>query len=232
MTTTTSHSSRLRTVGLWWLALTAVAIAVFGPLRYLTDSLPSLAAEGDPLAGNYAGRPSWAHLALYAHIAFGGLALLLSPVQLSARVRARAPRLHRGLGRVVLVCIGAGAAGGMVLAPMNLAGPIGTAGFGTLAVLWIGFALLGLRAIRRGEVAVHRRWMIRTFALTYAAVTLRLWLAVLVPVLGGDFRAAYLIVPFLCWVPNLVVTEMLLRKHMSSILSREVDGDVSTMTRH
>ena len=130
------------------------------------------------------------------------------------------------------MCIGAGAAGGMVLAPMNLAGPIGTAGFGTLAVLWIGFALLGLRAIRRGEVAVHRRWMIRTFALTYAAVTLRLWLAVLVPVLGGDFRAAYLIVPFLCWVPNLVVIEMLLRKHMSSILSREVDGDVSTMTRH
>lgn len=233
MTTTTSHSGRLRTVGLWWLALTAVAIAVSGPLRYLTDSLPSLAADGDPLAGNYAGRPSWAHLALYAHIAFGRLALLLSPVQLSAaRVRARAPRLHRGLGRAVLVCIGAGAAGGMVLAPMNLAGPIGTAGFGTLAVLWIGFALLGLRAIRRGEVAVHRRWMIRTFALTYAAVTLRLWLAVLVPVLGGDFRAAYLIVPFLCWVPNLVVTEMLLRKHISSILSREVDGDVSTMTRH
>lgn len=84
-----------------------------------------------------------------------------------------------------------------------------------------------MRAIRRGEVAVHRRWMIRAFALTYAAVTLRLWPAVLVPVLGGDFRAAYLIVPFLCWVPNLVVTEMLLRKHMSSVLSREVDGDAS-----
>ncbi len=52
------------------------------------------------------------------------------------------------------------------------------------------------------------------------------------PVLGGDFRAAHLLVPFLFCVPNLVVTKMLLRKHMSGILSREVDGDVSTMTRH
>ena len=48
-------------------------------------------------------------------------------------------------------------------------------------------------------------------ALTYAAVTLRLWLGVLVP-LTGEFRTAYVFVPFLAWVPNLVVAELILRR--------------------
>jgi len=42
-------------------------------------------------------------------------------------------------------------------------------------------------------------------------VTLRLWVGVLVP-LTGEFLTAYRIVPFLAWVPNLVVAEILLRK--------------------
>ena len=48
--------------------------------------------------------------------------------------------------------------------------------------------VLGLRAIRRGDIATHRRRMLRTFAMTYPAVTLRPWLGVLVPVMGGDSR--------------------------------------------
>jgi uncharacterized membrane protein len=201
-----------RTVGLWWLALSAVAIAVFAPLPYLLNSLPDLAANGGEIAVNYASRPGWVRIAFGAHIVFAGLALLLSPIQLSGRVRARARRLHRVTGRVVLASIVVAGVSGFLLAGFNVAGPIGTAGFGALSVLWVGFALLGLRAILRRDIAAHRRWMLRTFAMTYAAVTLRLWLLTLIPLLG-DFRSAYLLVPFLCWVPNLVVVELLLRRH-------------------
>lgn len=202
---------RLRAVGLWWLALSALAIAVFAPLPYLLQPLGELAANGGEIAANYAPRPGWVRAAFGVHVVFGGLALLLSPVQLSARLRARAPRLHRVSGRVVLVSIVLAGLAGFLVAWVNVAGPVGTAGFGTLAVLWVGFALLGLRAIRGGDVAAHRRWMLRTFAMTYAAVTLRLWLVVLI-VLLGDFAAAYVLVPFLCWVPNLLVVEWLLRR--------------------
>lgn len=203
-----------RVIGFWWLTLTALAIAVYGPLPYLTDSLAGLAAEDGELAANYVNRPPWTQAFFYAHVVGGGLALLLSPLQLSAQVRARAPRLHRATGRVVLASIAAGGVAGLVLAPHNLAGPIGTAGFGLLAVLWLTFSTLGFRAIRRGEVTIHRRWMLRTFALTYAAVTLRLWLTLLVPV-TGEFLTAYQIVPFLAWVPNLVVAELLVRRSSS-----------------
>jgi uncharacterized membrane protein len=209
---------RLRAVGLGWLALSALAIAVFAPLPYILNPLSELAANGGEIAVNYAPRPGWVRGAFAAHIVFGGLALLLSPLQLSARVRARVPRLHRVNGRVVLVSIGVAGTAGFLLSWFNTAGPIGTAGFGTLAVLWVVFAGLGLRAILRRDVAAHRRWMLRTFALTYAAVTLRLWLIALIPLLG-DFGSAYVLVPFLSWVPNLVVVELLLRRSRTDIAS-------------
>jgi hypothetical protein len=200
-----------RTVGLCWLALSAVAIAVLAPLPYLLQPLSQLAANGGEIAANYAPRPGWVRGVFAGHVVFGGMALLLSPVQLSARLRARVPRVHRVIGRVVLGSIVVAGTAGFLLAGVNAAGPVGTAGFGALAVLWVGFALLGLRAIRRRDVVAHRRWMLRTFAMTYAAVTLRLWLVALIPLLG-DFHSAYLLVPFLCWVPNLVVVELLLRR--------------------
>jgi uncharacterized membrane protein len=202
---------RLTTVGLVWLALSAPAIAVYAPLPYALTPLHDLAANGGEIAANYASRPDWVRAAFAAHVVCGALALLLSPVQLWARVRARIPRLHRVVGRVVLVSIVIGGVAGFLLSWFSLAGPIGTSGFGMLAVLWVTFAVLGLRAILRRDVQVHRRWMLRAFALTYAAVTLRLWLIVLIPLLG-DFGSAYLLVPFLSWVPNLVVVELLLRR--------------------
>jgi hypothetical protein len=52
----------------------------------------------------------------------------------------------------------------------------------------------------------HRRWMFRSFALTFAAVTLRIYLP-LVQIAGLDFLPAYRAIAWLCWVPNLVVIE-------------------------
>jgi hypothetical protein len=119
--------------------------------------------------------------------------------------------VHRVTGRIVLASIAVGGTAGFLLSWSTVAGPVGTAGFGLLAILWVTFAALGLRAIRRGDIGTHRAWMMRTFAMTYAAVTLRVWLITLIMLLG-DFHSAYLLVPFLSWVPNLVVVELLLRR--------------------
>jgi hypothetical protein len=65
--------------------------------------------------------------------------------------------------------------------------------------------------------------MIRAFALTYAAVTLRLWIPVLIlaqvpfGVPEADlFANAYAVVPFLCWVPNLIVAELVIRRTVTT----------------
>ena len=207
-------------IGFWWFALSGLAVALFAPLPYLASSLQELTAADNQLAANYVDRAGWLRVAFYLHITGAGLALLLSPVQFVARLRDRAPTVHRVCGRIVLVGIAVGGLAGLALAPHSLAGLVGTAGFGLLALLWLVFAGSALRAIRRGAVATHRRWAVRTFALTYAAVTLRLWLggliALQIAVAGVDdgvaFERAYLLVPFLSWVPNLLVAEWYLRR--------------------
>ena len=124
-----------------------------------------------------------------------------------------------GLGRdpdALAILLGGTSA--LVIAPSNDAGLIGVAGFGLLGLFWLGCAGLALRSVLRRDFAAHRRWAIRTFALTYAAVMLRLWLAVLITAQSAAgvadevaFDRAYLLVPFLCWVPDLIVAERFLR---------------------
>jgi hypothetical protein len=49
--------------------------------------------------------------------------------------------------------------------------------------------------------------MIRSFALTFAAVTLRLYLPF--PMIWGfEFIEGYRIIAWLCWVPNLLIAEL------------------------
>lgn len=215
-TTTPPWAPTWRTrTAFWWLALSALAVAVFAPLPYALTSLTDLAAAEDQLAANYADRSAAVQLAFLLHVGAGGLALLLSPLQFATRLRTRAPQVHRVVGRLVLASIAVAGAAGLVLAPRSLAGPVGTGGFGLLAVLWMACAGTAWLAILRRDVAAHRRWMVRSFALTYAAVTLRMWLGVLIAgqvgLAGVDeqvaFERAYLLVPFLSWVPNLVVAE-------------------------
>jgi len=99
---------------------------------------------------------------------------------------------------------------------------VGFFGFAALDVLWAYTALRGYRAIRGGDLAGHQAWMIRNYAFTYAAPILRIWLGVLIVVqlpfaeVGADFDAlftnAYQVVPFRCWLPNVVVAEWLIRR--------------------
>lgn len=212
-----------RRTGYWWVMLSSVAIAVFAVMPYFMSSLPELARNDVGLADNFVHRPAFFRVALYVHMVGAGIALLLSPLQFSERLRTSRPRLHRAVGRVVIAAIVVGGSAGVAISLVSSAGLVGTLGFGLQGVLWVGFALHALRLVRRGDVAAHRRWMIRTFALTYGGVTLRLWMALATMTLvaaGVDDPAAfdrvYLAMPFLCWVPNLLVAEWFLSKNPSS----------------
>lgn len=210
---------RTSRAGWTWAVLSATAIAVYAPAPYLTGPL-SESAGG--LAEAYAGKPVAVQLVFYAHIVFGGLALILGPWQFVHRLRRRHPTLHRTIGWVSTGCIGVASVAALVLSTVNTAGMVGFFGFGTLAVLWAATTLQAVRAARRRDFADHHAWMIRSFALTYAAVTLRLWLIALIflqlPFLSGSDAAdvaqhnAYAAVPFLAWLPNVIVAEWLIRR--------------------
>lgn len=187
---------------IFWIlgAVLCVGVAVYSA-RYLLHP-PQTPAEA---LGNPLGVP-W----LVIHVAGAMTALLLGSLQFVPGLRSGGAKAHRWIGRTyVLGCLVGGAAG-LVLAPGCSAGPIASAGFGSLAVIWIAVTLLGWRAAVQRRFDAHRRWMIRSWALTLAAVTLRLYLP-LVMVLDLPFLPWYRAIAFLCWVPNLVLAEVWLR---------------------
>lgn len=213
--------SRRRRAGLVTVTVLAAAVALVSVVTYASGSLVTLAEDGAGLASTYADAPGFFQVALYAHIGSATLALVSGPAQFSARLRRRFPRGHRVVGRVYLGSVALGALTGLLVLPVNSAGWAGVFGFGALASLWGWTGWNAYRAIRAGDVAEHRSWMIRNYALTFAAVTLRLWTVTLMATAGalgapGDeealFRDAYLATPFLCWLPNLLVAERLVRR--------------------
>lgn len=183
----------------------------FGALLCMAVALISyryfLQAGGEPpvIAGNLFRNP-W----LLVHIAGAATALLIGPVQFSSRLRARVPAFHRVIGRAYVVSCLVGGTGGFVLALGASTGLISTIGFGSLAIASIVTTSLAWRRAMQGRFAEHRAWMIRSFALTLAAVTLRLYLP-LVFFLPVRFDDAYRAISFLCWIPNLLVAELYLR---------------------
>ncbi|SFC21984.1 DUF2306 domain-containing protein [Streptomyces aidingensis] len=202
--------------------LTSLAIAAFSLSLYAQAGLESLAEDEQGLAETYADRPGAVQAVFYTHVVSASLALLLGPWQFLRALRRRSPRVHRVTGRIYLVAVLTGAGSGLALAPWNSAGMVGFFGFGMLAVLWAVTAVRAYRAVRGGDPAGHQAWMMRNFAFTFAAVTLRLWVGVLtgvqVPFTAEDvdpdvlFDNAYHAVPFLCWVPNMFVAEWLIRR--------------------
>ena len=150
-------------------------------------------------------------LALRAHVASAAAALLLVPWQLWPGIRSRVPRLHRWTGRAYVVAATAGGLTGLAAAFSTDNGPVAGAGFAVLGALWTGTTLAAYRAARRRDLVAHRRWAVRSFALAFAAVTLRLYLP-LAAVAGFSFAEAYPLVAWLCWVPNLVIAERALRR--------------------
>jgi uncharacterized membrane protein len=182
-------------------AILSVGVALFS-YRYL----PRLGLRSPEILANLFARPF-----LDLHIAGAATALLVSPFQFLSGMRTRMPRLHRRLGRLYAVACLTGAVGGFVLAFGSTAGPIAGVGFGSLAIVWFVTTAQGWRTAMMRRFVDHRAWMIRSVALTFAAVTLRLYLP-LFPLLGLRFVDGYRAVSFLCWIPNLILAELYLRR--------------------
>ncbi|MEP9392647.1 DUF2306 domain-containing protein [Gordonia sp. VNQ95] len=200
------------------IALTCVAVAVMAPAPYVGSRMSELAASDTGLAAHYATQPQWVITVLYIHMVTAGVALGIGPLQFSTYIRSRWLRGHRVVGRVYVLAVLPAGVSGLIVSAFSAAGLAGLFGFGTLALLWLTFTARGTLWAFRGDIARHQAWMIRGFAMTYAAVTLRAWQMVLMGVIeasggsGDVFARAYAPVPFLCWIPNLIVAEYLISR--------------------
>lgn len=191
---------------LWGLmAFLSVGVGLYG-LAYLVLGHEAFGAE---VRANGFNTTVWPYT-LLVHAAFAGVALALGPFQFVRSVRAKRPKLHRWMGRTyVAACVIAGVAGGL-LSPFTFAGPIAGAGFLLLALAWLWTTLMAYRRAVARDFADHERWMIRSFSLALAAVTLRIYLPI-AGVTGLPFLESYIAIAWLAWVPNLIAAELYIR---------------------
>lgn len=150
-------------------------------------------------------------LAVPMHFFGAALALLLVPLQASARIRQRWPGLHRIGGGLSVGGILAGAIGGLAMATQAHRGWTTGVPFTLLAMTWLTVTGLGVRHAMQRDFAAHRRWMLRCMALTSSAITLRIILFTGTGPLQLPFDAVYITAAWACWPVNLALCEAWLR---------------------
>lgn len=158
-------------------------------------------------AAVYRERAGWLRL----HVAGGVLALVMGVAQLIGMQRYAPAVWHRWMGWMYAAAVLAAAVSGLVLAPLAWGGPANSMGFALLAIAWLFTTAMAVRAARTRRFAEHRAWIARSFALCLAGVSLRVQLPILVA-MGTEFDAAYAIVAWSCWVPNLLLVDAILRQ--------------------
>jgi uncharacterized membrane protein len=184
------------------MGLLALAIGLVS-LRY---ALPDGPHRGPAILAN-----AFANPALAIHATGAAIALMIGPFQFIRARSGRRPPWHRVSGPAYLAACLIAAPAGFVLALGTTAGPVAATGFGVLAVVWLYVNLRGLQAVLAGRYVEHGRWMARSYALTFAAVNLRLYL-VLGGALGLDVAQVYVATAWISWIPNLAVMEAWLRR--------------------
>lgn len=198
-----------------------IAIAAIAPYATLNS------ANFNEATKRYATETNLKFIGLFVHAFSSGIALVIGPFQFRQGLRDRRPSLHRWMGRIYLTAILIGGLSAFVIAPGLISGLVGEVGLMSLAALWLWTGCMAYINIRAGNVEVHRNWMTRNYALTFAGVTLRLWLGTLIatqlPMLetkyAGNFNnlfvEVYRVVMWLAWVPNLFVAEWLIQRRAS-----------------
>lgn len=136
--------------------------------------------------------------------------LIIGLIAFNPFLRRRSLKLHRWLGTVYCVGIWISAVTGMVLASANQAGIVAQLGFGILGAVWFATTTAAYMTGRRRDIPAHRRWMIRSYAITLAVVTVRplFWFG---PAEGFTNLEWVAFCSWACWVPNLILGETYLR---------------------
>lgn len=182
-----------------WGAMTFLAVAV---AAYAAAALATSALRSPFIQNLFVTTPA----AVSIHLIGGIIAIVIGAIQVNSRLRNRYLQAHRWLGRVYVLGVFASGTAGLILSFNSSGGLVAHFGFGMMAICWLGCTATAYYRVRVGDISGHRAWMLRSYALTLAAVTLRIYLPISLAN-GVEFEAAYQAIAWLCWVPNILIVE-------------------------
>lgn len=159
-------------------------------------------------------------IAFFVHVYASIWVLLAGFTQFSKRIQRNNPRLHRVMGYIYVadILLITGPAG-LLMGFYANGGLLSRIAFVLLAVLWIFFTAMALIKARQKDFRAHRQYMIRSYALTLSALTLRAWKYLITNAYHIDPNwvfppmDVYRVVAWLGWVVNLLFAEWFIRRN-------------------
>jgi uncharacterized membrane protein len=192
-----------------------VALAALSAIPVTAGTLRLVQLAGGPSALPADPRFTGLPLALVLHLVGSATYALLGLLQLVPPFRRRHLTWHRRAGRVLV-------AAGLVVAGSALwltlfydakpgTGPLLYVVRLVVAPAMIAFVVLGVTAVRRGNIAAHRAWMIRAYALSLGAGTQAFTEGFGEGLFGtGELRGD--LYKTFGWLLNLAVAELVIRR--------------------
>ncbi len=160
----------------------------------------------------YVHSPAW-KAAFYIHVFSSIFTLAAGLTQFSNGILGRYPKFHLIAGRVyVYDILLINFPTGMVLAVTALGSWPSKLAFVTLDCLWWWFTYKGVTMAIKRNILAHKQFMIRSYALTCSAITLRIGNTYLYPLFHMDPIVGYTVFAWLGFVPNLIFAEWLIRR--------------------
>lgn len=160
--------------------------------------------------------------AFFIHVYASMWVLFAGFSQFSKNLLRNNTGLHRAFGYiyVVDVLLITGPAG-LVMGFYANGGLPSRIAFVSLAVLWIFFTAMALIKAKQKDFKAHRQYMIRSYALTLSAITLRAWKYAITNSFELPPMDVYRSVAWLGWVPNLLIAEYLIYRQRKKIFYKK-----------
>jgi uncharacterized membrane protein len=165
-------------------------------------------------------KTGWYLPAYYAHVLAAGLILLIGLFQIHPTLGLRWRKFHRTLGKIYVIGIlFFSAPGGLIMSCFINRGNLVQTSFFLQCGTWFVFTYLAYYYIRKGDVQSHRQWMLRSYSLTLAAITLRIYVFLSSWSFDLTQPIAYATIAWLSWVPNLIICELYLKMRSMRIVA-------------
>ena len=149
----------------------------------------------------------------YCHIAASPFILLAGMIQFNNYFLKNYKKIHRIVGKgYILLILLISAPSGFIMAIYANGGMPAKSSFLIISVLWWYFTWRSYKEIKNRNISAHRNFMIRSYALTLSAITLRLYTFTIPQLAHIPGVELYVMVSWLSWVPNLLVAEWIIRR--------------------
>ncbi|MBK9592733.1 MAG: DUF2306 domain-containing protein [Crocinitomicaceae bacterium] len=144
----------------------------------------------------------------YIHVISGMLVILVGPFQFLKSFRAKFLNWHKLGGKIYAYSILLLAAPtGLIMAFYAQGGLWSTVAFSIMSILWFVTTLMAVIKIKQRKIEEHKMWMMRSYALSFAAVTLRLLVPLFSLFILDNEDLITVSTAWLSWMLNLLVAE-------------------------